>query len=299
MRFRAFDNLRTFTVVAQYLSFTAAASELSLTKGAVSYQISRLESTLGFAIFTRHKQGIELTAKGRRLLQKAQSTFSNLESEIDSLRKDDKNNNITIGMSTYFASRWLSPRLMHFITDHADIGLRLQPLIDLINLKHVDIDMAIRWGKGDWSNTNTRVELIFPCPAILSAGITAIKRIEKEGIEIAIQSLTLLHDHDESTAWRDWFEAAGLNYSSGKNTLVIPDPNVRVQAVIDNQGVALNDALVKNEAENGLVFFYQPVQLDNYGYYLVYPERTLEQPAQRAFRDWIMHTAQNIRSTPN
>ncbi len=51
MRFRSFDGLRTFIQVAKHLSFTAASNELNLTKGAVSYQINRLESELGFKVF--------------------------------------------------------------------------------------------------------------------------------------------------------------------------------------------------------------------------------------------------------
>ncbi|MDJ0969882.1 MAG: LysR family transcriptional regulator, partial [Kiloniellales bacterium] len=35
MRFRSYDSLRLFDVVARHLSFTAAAEELNLTKGAV------------------------------------------------------------------------------------------------------------------------------------------------------------------------------------------------------------------------------------------------------------------------
>ena len=41
MRFRSYDALALFDVVARHLSFTAAAEELNLTKGAVSYQIKR------------------------------------------------------------------------------------------------------------------------------------------------------------------------------------------------------------------------------------------------------------------
>lgn len=73
--------------------------------------------------------------------------------------------------------------------------------------------------------------------------------------------------------------------------LVIPDPNVRVQAVIDNQGVAINDVLVGSEVSQGVLHLYENVVLEDYGYYLVYPEQALEQPAVRAFRDWVIGEA--------
>ena len=290
MRFRSFDSLRVFIEVAQHKSFTAAADGLNLSKGAVSYQISQLENELVFKVFDRQKRGIFLTEQGRQLLHLAETSLGDLERQIERIRKDT-NRNITIGMSTYFASRWLSPKLMHFMANYEDIGLRIQPLVDLIDLRRVDIDMAIRWGKGDWTDPNTTIESLFSCPAMLTAGIAVYDRIEQSGIEAALGSLLLLDDRDGSHAWQDWFEVAGLPMVEHQKNLVIPDPNVRVQTVVDNQGVALNDALVENELKQGLLKHYDAVRLEDYGYYLVYPENALEQPALRAFRDWVIGEA--------
>jgi DNA-binding transcriptional LysR family regulator len=98
----------------------------------------------------------------------------------------------------------------------------------------------------------------------------------------------LLHDRDDSLAWRDWFDVANLDYTPSRSSLVIPDPNVRVQAVIDNQGVSLNDSLVAAEISNGQLYQYTDVMMDDYGYYLVYPKSSLIQVAIQAFRDWII-----------
>lgn len=291
MRFRSFDHLRLFIVVARHLSFTTAANELNLSKGAVSYQIRQLEDELGFEVFSRRNRGIVLTEKGQKLLFASKAAFSDLESEINQLRQQDSQR-ITIGMSTYFASRWLSPRLMNFMASHAAIGLRIQPLIDLTDLSANNIDMAIRWGKGDWQDKDTTIELILPCPAKPTAGAIIAKAVKAKGIESALAGQTLLHDRDGSNAWLDWYLAAGLSYPPDRDDLVIPDPNVRVQAVIDNQGIALNDSLVDMELAIGQLFQISDVELTDYGYYLVYPGSTLKNPAMKAFRDWIMLEAE-------
>ena len=288
MRFRSYDTLRIFTVVAHHLSFTAAANELHLTKGAVSYQINRLESELGFKVFTRRASGIALTEKGKRLWHTAEAAFLSIEQELSHLSQDNSAR-ITIGLSTYFASRWLSPRLMRFITQHPSIGLRLQPMVDLTDLQTHNIDMTIRWGQGDWSDGET--ELLFNCPAIPTAGAETAKRIAAAGLESALANETLLHDHEDSQAWHDWYDAAGLPYHPKKTDLVIPDPNVRVQAVIDGQGLALNDFLVEGELSNGQLFQISSIELVNYGYYLSYPKKALVNPALAAFRDWIRDEA--------
>ncbi len=290
MRFRNYDNLRSFCQVARHDSFTAAAEAISLTKGAISHQVDRLEAELGFTLFRRARTGIELTPNGRKLLRVAELAFDSVEQEIGHLRRRDQNS-LTIGMATYFASRWLSPRLMRFITLHPGIGLRIQPLIGVRDLRSSDLDMAIRWGKGDWQDRGMAIEPILQTPAMLTASAAAGRRIEADGIAAAIQDLKLLHDAEGSTAWQDWFNAAGLEMRGGANDLLIPDPNVRVQAVIDDQGVGLYDALVDDEVAAGKLYRYEPVRLDDYGYYLVYPEDAAHESPMQEFRDWILGEA--------
>ena len=288
MRFRSYDGLRLFAVAARHLSFSAAAEELNLTKGAVSYQIQRLEDELGFQVFTRRHRGVALTDKGKRLWQASQTAFEGLEREIAELREAGPDR-ITIGLSTYFASRWLSPRLMTFMADHPKVGLRLQPLIDLTDLTAQAVDMAIRWGKGDW--TDLEIEPLFPCPAFPTAGTAIAERVADVGLAAALPELPLLHDRDGSVAWQDWHQAAELPYRATRDDLVIPDPNVRVQAVIDGQGLALNDALVAPERDAGQLFQISTVELADYGYHLAYPKGALATPALKAFRDWILSEA--------
>ena len=290
MRFRNYDTLRSFIVVAQHLNMGVAAGELNLTKGAVSYQIQQLEGELGFRVFSRSKRKLGLTEKGSDLLQIAQPLFGRVERKIVSLRQRGSDR-ITIGMATYFASRWLSPRLMHFITEHPDIGLRIQPLIDLMDLHSNELDLAIRWGKGDWYEEDFEVELIFPSPAMLTGSYDTGRLIDAEGIEAVLKRQTLLHDRDGSKAWMDWFAAAGIEWSPGTDGLVMPDPNVRVQAVIDGQGIALYDFLVDDEVAAGRLYQYLPVSMDAYGYYLVYPRELDRASAIKTFRDWIMQEA--------
>ncbi|MBI6630384.1 LysR substrate-binding domain-containing protein [Pontibaca salina] len=289
MRFRNYDNLRLFNIVARHMSLTAAAEELHLTKGAVSYQIARLEEELGFSVFMRRHRGIDLTDKGRRLWHVSQAAFNALEREISVLRETDPSR-ITIGLSTYLASRWLSPRLMGFLSEHPKIALRLQPLVELIDLRGTTIDMVIRWGRGEWTDLTN--ELLFACPAFPIVGSYYANRIDELGLQATLPELPLLQDREGSVAWYDWHQAAGLPYVSTRNDLIIPDPNVRVQAVIDGQGAALGDHLIAQELSGGRLFRTSQVELTQYGYHLAYPAEALENPAIKAFRDWILNAAE-------
>lgn len=268
MKFRHYDSLRIFKVVARYASFSDAASQLNLTKGAISYQIKVLEQELGFKVFDRVARGILITPKGQELLLCVQSAFEDVERKIKELRDTDTQT-LTIGVSTYFASRWLSPRLMDFMQLHPEIRLRVQPMINFHDLTGKGIDLAIRWGRGEWSQKP--LTPLFPCPAFPVGDKAAADLIERKGVA-AFSKLTLLRDRDGSNAWQDWFERAGQVIHGPTDTLIIPDPNVRVQAVIDGQGVTLNDALVETELQSGALHRLAPEELSDYGYFIVYPD---------------------------
>ena len=295
MRFWSYDALRVFDVVARHESLTAASETLHLTKGAVGYQINRLEDALGFKVFERSRKGIVLTEKGRKLWHISQAAFHDLEGQIEALRADGRSR-ITIGVSTYFASRWLSPRLMTFMADNPNVGLRLLPLVDLIDLRSEPVDIAIRWGKGDW--TDLHIEPLLAIPAMPTAGRGIARRIEDEGLDTVLQTVPLLQDREDSTAWADWQRAAGFDHRSLDEGLIIPDPNVRVQAVIDDQGLALNDALVAGELSSGRLMQVSDIVLAEYGYFLAYAPGALENPGLRSFRDWLMAQAADTSAPP-
>ena len=251
MPFKSFDHLNVFNVVARHMSFTAAAEELHLTKGAVSYQIKTLEQDLGFDLFNRTPGKLTLTTKGQKLREYSESPFQRLQKDIALLQKQTTNQ-ITIGMTTYFASRWLSPRLMQFTSQYPAISLRLQPTMGRVDIHQQSIDMLIRWGNGKW--TDLKIERLFSAPATPTAGKVIAKKINQKGLSNILPTLPLLHDDETSSAWQEWHQAAGLEYTPQNTDLVIPDPNVRVQAVIDGQGLALNDFLINNEIKEKNLF---------------------------------------------
>jgi len=286
--FKHYDALRAFSIVARHGSFSAAAEDLHITKGAVSHQIRQLESVIGFALFNRAARGITLTAKGETLLEACEKSFTNLDNTMKRLR-NDTSVHLTLGISTYFASRWLSSRLMRYMQIHPQVRLRLQPMIDLSDLEKHGVDLAVRWGNGHWNNQAS--ELLFACPAWPSGDKQASTLIKELGATEAFKQFTLLHDRQKSTVWREWFTAAGIDYPDKEGNLIIPDPNVRVEGVKDGQGIAINDALVERELTDGSLFRLSDVELADYGYFLVYGEGAQHKTEVVEFAQWMLETA--------
>lgn len=285
MRSHHYDALHLFVAIARHRSLSAAAAELHLTKGALSHQIKRLEKELGFELFVRHSSGITLSEKGRALITIAEQSFRQIDSAVEQIAKNSEQS-LTIGVTTYFASRWLSPRLTSFMQSHPDIRLRIQPMIDLSNFAGEEVDLAIRWGTGNWDDWE--IVPLMRYPAWPSGNKVAFDLVEEQGIEFALSRFTFLHDRENSNAWSEWFERAGFTIEQRMDALIIPDPNVRVQAVLDGQGIALNDELVSDELHRGKLFRLSQVELSDYGYHLAYEKHALKNRAVVDFIDWIV-----------
>lgn len=71
--------LTLFQAVAQHLSFTRAAAELSLTQPAVSIQIKQLEGHIGMPLFEQVGKRIFLTDAGRELYAACEDIFARIE----------------------------------------------------------------------------------------------------------------------------------------------------------------------------------------------------------------------------
>ena len=98
-------SLRAFEAAARVGSFTDAAKELSLTQGAISYQIRLLESSLGIELFLRSARQVSLTDAGHSLFRTTHRLFRELENEIHSLAPSKDSSILTVSVSTYITRK--------------------------------------------------------------------------------------------------------------------------------------------------------------------------------------------------
>lgn len=67
--------LKAFVTIAQAGRMDIAAKMLGYSQPAISYQIKRLESTLGQRLFIRTHTGVSLTREGERILPSARAVL--------------------------------------------------------------------------------------------------------------------------------------------------------------------------------------------------------------------------------
>ncbi|MCW8950622.1 MAG: LysR family transcriptional regulator, partial [Sedimenticola sp.] len=78
--------IRTFLAVAESGGMTRAAQSLSLTQGAVSQQIKRLEGYFGKQLFDRRQKRMLLTSDGEKLVASANRLLA-LNDEVRQLMR--------------------------------------------------------------------------------------------------------------------------------------------------------------------------------------------------------------------
>jgi DNA-binding transcriptional LysR family regulator len=89
--------LRSFVTIADSGSMTRAASRLFMTQSAISMQIKRLETTLGFSVFDRSSQGMKPTTEGEQLLQYANQMLAINDEAMGRLTSPDYEGVIRLG----------------------------------------------------------------------------------------------------------------------------------------------------------------------------------------------------------
>ncbi len=281
--------LRAFEAAARRGSFTAAAKELSLTQGAISYQIKRLETALDLALFQRKVRQVTLTAAGQSLYRTTHRLLRELEDEIHAIAPRQQPLLLTVSVSTYFVTRWLSQRLGNFLNDQPSVTLRLQHSVNDPDFSVEAVDLAIRWGKGNWPGVVS--ELLIPSPMMalcapqLAAGENPIAVAED------LRRHTFLHDQESNDGWRDWLELVGLADLGAGPGPVIVDPNVRVQSAIDGHGLVMANRLLQEDIARGRLLEPFDIRLEGYGYYLVYTAEMERRKAFQLFRHWLKQQA--------
>ena len=76
--------LEAAIAVAQDLNFSRAAERLHIDQSTVTKRISSLETQLGFKLFERTHQSVELTEPGRRFVEEAREAVSHMERAVSS-----------------------------------------------------------------------------------------------------------------------------------------------------------------------------------------------------------------------
>jgi LysR family glycine cleavage system transcriptional activator len=285
------ETLRVFEVACRHGSYSEAARELHVTHSAVSQRIRQLEEDLGLTLFERQGNRMVPTSSGLRLQAGVKSAFSELGAALSSIETRRTDAEITVSLLPVMAARWLVPRLPRFKARFPRINLHVKTGQSLANFKSDGVDIAIRFGTGDWKGLRA-IKLLdeefFPvCSPSLNEG-----RLPKDPASMLSQPLLI----DRNLSWRAWFRSAGLKLDREIAGTSFTDTNALMEAAITGQGIALGRlSFTRSDILAGkLVRLSEHGLHVSYCHYAVYPISSESDPALVAFRDWLIEEARRI-----
>ena len=172
-----FSQLRTFIVLGEELHFGKAAERLRVAQPALSQQIRRLETNLGFRLFDRTSRRVTLTAPGVTFLEYARGMLNDLDRAITNGREISNGNVGTVRVG-YIATAMLTllPRIVRdFRARQPKVRIELRemssaPQIDALLTGQLDV--AIRTGSSEQDNIVCFEASREPLVAVLPTGDT-------------------------------------------------------------------------------------------------------------------------------
>lgn len=283
--------LKAFEAAARHLSFTKAADEMFVTQAAVSHQIKALEDHLGLKLFMRKNRSLLLTEEGQSYFLDIKDIFLQLHEATEKLLARGAKGALTVSLQPSFAIQWLVPRLKQFNELNPDVDVRIKAVDQDEGSLTDDVDVAIYYGRGNWRNLQADklyTEYLLPVcsPLLLSSGKPLNEVMD-------LRHHNLLHDSSRR-AWKAWFNSQGYKNFNVNQGPIFSHSSMVLQAAIHGQGVALaHNVLARPDINSGrLVVPFNHVLITKDAYYLVCRENQSEQGKINAFRQWMMHLAE-------
>jgi DNA-binding transcriptional LysR family regulator len=236
-RIRSAKALLVFESAARCLSFTKAAEDLHVTQVAVSRMVARLEDTLGVQLFTRSRQGLQLTEDGSLLQAAVSSGFSQMEGALREIRRRRAGRGtVTLSLTSGFVSHWLMPRYVRFQQAVPNINLRFEVFSRLLQGGVEDVDLGVRIDDPHrhWQAWPFCPEVVIPLcsPRYLRRNGSLDKTKN-------LQEHTLIHLSGSPYGWEHYGEATGLDWRGAGHSVAFSDGALALQAAVMGEGVTL------------------------------------------------------------
>lgn len=279
-----------FEAVARLGSFTHAATELGVTQAAVSRQVRFLEETLEVRLFHRLHRSIALTNEGEVLYLAVAESMQRIAGAFDRLSTGTDQQELALASTASFAQFRLLPRLPKLKQLNPPLKLRLTTQMFTADLRHVEVDVAVRYGDGKWADGTSILlfdEEVFPVcsPAFLA------ENGMPESVE-ALGALPLVESDSTSEGWMGWeawFRSVGYRPTRLNYALRCSLYTDAVQAARYGHGVALgwsrlvHDLLVAGE----LVRIPHGSCKPRDSYFVVVPHGRSLTPAVTQLIEWL------------
>ncbi len=273
-------SLRAFSALAETGSAVSAGAKLNVSHAAISQQIKALEAHMNVALVDRSGRQMSLTENGQQLADALKLGFEGIARCIDALTGADADRPVQVSTTQLFAVGWLMPRLQRFQIAHPEINLMINPTPQVIEMEPGGVDVALRFGTGDWPGLDSY--LLVPSDIVVAASADLVgSKDYQDPVELCcfpwLQELG-------SADVPDWLRRHGVPYDRLRS-IEMPG-NLILEGARRGQGIIIASySNLQSDIETGRLreLFRDRGET---GYFLVTRPGVLR-PSAKAFVNWL------------
>ena len=236
--------LRAFEAAARNGSLTAAATELGVTRPAISKQIKQLEQLLNCALMIRLGNAVQLTAAGQDLAHDVAQAFSQIAASLErQIQGRTPPNVIRILVDRDFASSFLAGHIGQFLLRNP--GVSVEVVAERNGRMRLEEDFNFRIFYSHFGTT--------PCPGLRESVLCrwydlvvctpdyALEHVNGEG---ALVDAQLLIDGNYNV-WDSWFAQTGLNHPGPARDMThFNETSLCLSTALTGGGITIGDTIL-------------------------------------------------------
>ena len=279
--------IRAFEAAARHRSMTRAAHELGVTPGAVSRQVRDLEARMETALFVRRSTGLEATDAGAALAAELGEALDRIAEAARGVRLR-RPRRLSIGVSGFFASRFLMPRWEAMRRALPDLRLDLHTSANPLDLTPARFDAVIAVSDGA-PRAGLETRRLLP---IVTLPVCSPELLADWRVDFAV--VPMLHARPRPEDWRRWLDHAGFRHVPAESGSSFESAGLATEAARRGLGVAIGiEALLRPEIARGeLAAAHPKVRPTKRWFVLQRQRRPADAPELAAFADWLAAEAE-------
>ena len=280
--------LHYFAIVAKQGSFVAAANQLNVTEGAVSRQMKLLTDFYAKALFEKRGRGLVLTPAGTLLAASAYPAFESISQVSNQLLADQTQ--LTIGVTTSFAIRWLLPKLADFEQQFPEYQVQMQASSSEIATLGKNFDVQISYYLSGSEPHHVKSDKLQDEWLMAVCAPSYLVKGKAFSLEQLCKRRLLLNEMT-GRDWRLWANLLNIDSlpAAIDSALKFEQDDVAIQTAVAGHGIALaNLAYIEAEIALGSLVPATDQQAVVVGaHYLSVSKARKNAEAVVAFVDWI------------
>jgi len=273
--------LRAFAVFAESGTLQQAGVALNVSHAAISQQLRQLEAHMGVPLLDRSGRALRLTVEGEQLAQALTLGFRAIRVAVQDLTTRGAGQPLHVTCTPMFATHWLMPRLAGFRQAYPAVDLVIDPTGEVVQMTPGGIDVALRYGHGNWPGLEAEMLLPSPMVVVAAPGLLDQRRVNRPEDLLDLPWLEEIGTNEASV----WLRSRGVEDGLKAGRVVLPG-NLLMEALRGGQGVAVSvrDFVAPDVKAGRLIELFQEEQ--GRGYHIVHRPGVLR-PGARHFVNWL------------